>query len=87
MPQPDGSFVIDGATAIRDINRALHWELPIDGPKTLNGLILEKLEDIPEPGVTVVITGHAIEIMQTQNRMVKVVRIRTGAEAPEAAAA
>ena len=85
--EADGSFIADGACPLRLLNRKAGFAFPLDGPKTINGLLLEKLEDIPEPGVTVVITGHAIEIMQTQNRMVKVVRIRTGAEAPEAAAA
>ena len=85
--EADGSFIADGACPLRLLNRKAGFAFPLDGPKTINGLLLEKLEDIPEPGVTVVISGHAIEIMQTQNRMVKVVRIRPGAVAPEAAAA
>src|SRR5690625_3510348 len=51
IPQPDGSHVIDGSTPLRDINRTLRWQLPVDGPKTLNGLILEELQNIPEHSV------------------------------------
>ena len=47
-PQPDGTFLVDGGISIRDLNLALHWQLPIDGPKTLNGMIIEYLETIPE---------------------------------------
>ena len=85
--EPDGSFIADGACPLRLLNRKAGFAFPLDGPKTVNGLLLEQLEDIPEPGETVMVAGHAIEIMQTQHRMVKVVRIRPKAEATEAAAA
>ena len=51
-PQEDGSFLVDGSVNIRELNRTMHWKLPTDGPKTLNGLILEFLEAIPEPGTS-----------------------------------
>lgn len=74
VPQPDGSFVIDGATAIRDINRTLHWELPIDGPKTLNGLILEFLETIPEAHVGVRLGRYHFEILELQGKVIQKAR-------------
>jgi len=74
VPQPDGSFVIDGATAIRDINRSLHWELPIDGPKTLNGLILEYLETIPEAHVGMRLGRYHFEILELQGKVIQKVR-------------
>jgi Mg2+/Co2+ transporter CorB len=73
--QADGSWLVEGSTSIRHINRKLHLDLPEQGPKTLNGLILEHFEDIPEPGITLKITGHPIEIIQIQERAVKTARI------------
>jgi Mg2+/Co2+ transporter CorB len=71
----DGSFLIDGSTHIRDINRNLGIELPSKGPRTLNGLILEHMEFIPEAGTSMKINGYPIEIMQVKNNMVKTARI------------
>ena len=73
-PQEDGSFIIDGTASIRDINKQLHWELPADGPKTLNGLILKHLEVIPESGTSLRIGGYAMEIIQAADNAVKTVR-------------
>ena len=64
LPQDDDSFVIDGGALLRDINRALDWELPISGPKTLNGLVLEHLETIPEENLCVQINDYQIETLQ-----------------------
>jgi len=72
----DGSVIADGACSLRVLNRKAGFEFPLDGPKTINGLLLEQLEDIPEGGTTLNVAGHPIEIMQVQNRMVKVVRIQ-----------
>jgi len=74
-PQADGSFLIDGSASIRELNKMLHWTLPSDGPKTLNGLLTEYLESIPEPGTSVKIKNHPIEIVQMQGNMVKTARI------------
>lgn len=74
-PQDDGSWLVDGGCSLRDLNRKLKLNLPLDGPKTLNGLILEHFEDIPEAGTSFKINGHTLEIVQTQDRIVKVVRI------------
>ncbi|MDH5710627.1 MAG: HlyC/CorC family transporter [Gammaproteobacteria bacterium] len=73
--QEDGSYLIDGGTHIRDINRSLNWSLPQGGPKTLNGLILEHMEIIPEPGTSLMINNYSIEIMRTSNNAVQSVRI------------
>ena len=75
VKQPDGSYLVEGATLLRELNRKLGFGFPLDGPKTLNGLILEHLQNIPEPGTSVKITGHALEIVQTQGRVVKAVRV------------
>jgi len=73
--QPDGSWRVDGSAQLRDINRKLGFSFPLDGPKTINGLVLEHFEDIPEPGTSFKIGAHAVEIVQTHNRIVKSVRI------------
>ena len=73
--QPDGSYLVEGASLLRELNRKLGFRFPLDGPKTLNGLILEHLQDIPEPDTSVKIAGHAMEIVQTQDRVVKAVRL------------
>jgi Mg2+/Co2+ transporter CorB len=74
-PQEDGSFIIDGTANIRDINKQLHWHLPTDGPKTLNGLILEHLEDIPETGTSLRIQNYTVEITQAGDNAVKTARM------------
>ena len=71
----DGSALLEGATPLREINRKLGLKLPVDGPKTLNGLLLEHLQDIPESGVSVKIGDVPMEIVQTQDRVIKTVRI------------
>ena len=73
--QTDGSWLIEGSATIRHINRKLKLTLPDLGPKTLNGLILEHFEDIPEPGTTLKIANYPIEIIQIQERAVKTARI------------
>ncbi len=74
--QEYGSCVIDSSFTLRDSNRALQWELPTDGPKTLNGLILEYLQDIPDANISVRIDQYLIEILQVKDNMVKAVRAR-----------
>lgn len=75
FPQEDGSYLIEGGIVLRDLNRKLGFHFPLDGPKTLNGLILEHLRDIPEPNTSVKIAGYPLEIVQTQDRVVKAVRL------------
>ena len=71
----EGAAAADGAMPVREVNRALGLELPTDGPKTLNGLILEHLQDIPEANVSIKIAGVPIEILSTQGRAVKSLRL------------
>ncbi|MFT5504082.1 MAG: Mg2+/Co2+ transporter CorB [Gammaproteobacteria bacterium] len=73
----DGSFLVDGSTHIRDVNRHLSMTLPGEGPRTLNGLILEHMEFIPEASTSLKINNYPIEIMQVKNNMVKTVRLVT----------
>ncbi len=73
--QEDGSFLLEGSSSLRDLNRKLGLHLPLGGAKTLNGLILEHLEDIPEAGTSLKIGGYPIEIIQTQDRAIKVARL------------
>lgn len=75
-PQEDGSLVIDGTAHLRDINKALNWDLPTDGPKTLNGLILEYLENIPDSNTSLRVGDYLLEILQVKDNMVKAVRAR-----------
>jgi Mg2+/Co2+ transporter CorB len=82
----DGSATADGATPVREVNRALGLDLPTEGPKTLNGLILEHLRDIPEADVSIKIGEVPMEIVHAQGRTVKTVRIfRPALPAQEAA--
>lgn len=74
-PQRDGTFVIDGTASIRDINRSLEWNLPTDGPKTLNGLILEHVEDIPDANLSLKIDDYLIEILQIKDNAVTATRM------------
>jgi len=71
----DGSIVVDGSRLLRDLNRMLDLDFPLDGPKTLNGLILEHFQDIPEADVSLKLNDIAVEILQTQNRSVVTARI------------
>jgi Mg2+/Co2+ transporter CorB len=73
--EEDGGWLVDGGSSLRDLNKKLGLSLPLDGPRTLNGLILEHFEDIPEPSTSFKIGSHTLEIMQTQDRIVKSVRI------------
>jgi Mg2+/Co2+ transporter CorB len=85
--EDDGSALVEGASSLRDLNRKLGLALPLDGPKTLNGLLLEHLQDIPEAGVSVKINGVPMEIVQTQDRVVKTVRLFKPLPEPAEAAA
>jgi Mg2+/Co2+ transporter CorB len=71
----DGSLLIDGTISVRELNRAMRWELPTGGPKTLNGLILDYLEAIPEPGTSLKLHGQLLEIIQADDTAVKVVKV------------
>ncbi|WEM42785.1 CNNM domain-containing protein [Photobacterium sp. DA100] len=74
-PQPDGSLMIEGSANIRDLNKSLNWGLPTDGPRTLNGLILEHLEDIPDSQLSIELAGYQMEIIEVSDNMIKQVRV------------
>jgi Mg2+/Co2+ transporter CorB len=71
----DGSWLVDGSSSLRDLNKKLGLQLPTDGPRTLNGLVLEHFGDIPEANTSFRIGSHKLEIVQTQDRIVKSVKI------------
>lgn len=75
LPQTDGSVLVDGSANIREINKAFNWHLPEDGARTINGMLLEALEDIPQVNTRVQIDHYAIDILDVQDNMVKQTRI------------
>ncbi|MCL1138888.1 HlyC/CorC family transporter [Shewanella pneumatophori] len=74
-PQQDGSFLIEASINIRDLNKEMAWHFPIDGPKTINGLVLEYLEDIPEPNTSMRLYGYPLEVIDVADNMIKTVRV------------
>ncbi len=81
-PQEDNSFLVEGSATIRDLNRHMHWRLPTDGPKTLNGLITEYLETIPQAGTGLRLSGYPMEIIHVKDNMIKSVKIWPGLYKP-----
>lgn len=75
QPKDDGSFLVNGSANLRDLVKTFGWDLPTDGPKTFNGLLIEQLESIPEPGTSLLISGYPVEILQVQDNAVKTARI------------
>lgn len=75
LSQPDGSYLVEGSIAIRECNRVMEWKLPTDGPKTINGLIIEYLQMIPEAGTCCLIKNIPIEVIHVQDNKIKAVRI------------
>ena len=71
----DGTYLASGSASLRDLNRLLNLELPVDGPRTLNGLILEKLEEIPDHDVSIKIAGIVMEIVQFDDQGIKTVKL------------
>ncbi|MBB5209952.1 Mg2+/Co2+ transporter CorB [Microbulbifer hydrolyticus] len=76
VEQEDGWYLVDGGTSIREINRTLHWNLPTDGPKTFNGLIMEHLESIPEGNISLYIQSYLIEIVEVSDKMITSARVK-----------
>jgi len=66
--------LVDGSVTVRELNRITHWELPTKGPKTLNGLIIEYMETIPEPGTGINLHGYRLEIMKREKNTIKLVK-------------
>ena len=75
-PEGDGNFVVNASATVRALNRSMRWTLPTDGPKTLNGLIVEVLETIPAVGTTLKVADYMIEVLQTAENTIRTVRIR-----------
>jgi Mg2+/Co2+ transporter CorB len=80
QPQPDGTWLVDGSINIRNLNSTLQMSLDTDGPKTLNGLITEYMEMIPETGTSLLLDNHPVDIVQIRENMVKTVRIHPALE-------
>lgn len=75
--QTDGSYLVDAGISVRELNRITQWDLPTEGPKTLNGLIIEYLETIPASGTSVKLHGHPLEIMECDENTVKLVKFHS----------
>ncbi|MGB0733396.1 MAG: HlyC/CorC family transporter, partial [Pontibacterium sp.] len=82
-PQDDGSYFVDASAYIREVNKALEWELPTDGPKTINGLITETLESIPDANVCMRIGRYQLETLQISDNLIKTVRVVAYREADQ----
>ena len=76
--QSDGSYLVDASITVRELNRVMQWTLPTEGPKTLNGLIIEFMETIPEPGTSIKLHGHPLEILKRDEHTVKLVKFPPG---------
>ena len=73
--QADGSILAAGEVSLREINRLMHWQLPLDGPKTINGLVIEQFEEIPTVGVKVHIQHYTVDVLAVKGNMVKLARV------------
>jgi Mg2+/Co2+ transporter CorB len=72
--QADGSYLVDASVTVRDLNRITHWDLPTEGPKTLNGLIIEIMENIPKSGTSLKLYGYVVEILNADDKTIKLVK-------------
>jgi Mg2+/Co2+ transporter CorB len=72
--QADGSYLVDASITVRDLNRVTHWDLPTEGPKTLNGLIVEFMETIPKPGTSLKLNGYVIEVLKADGKTIQLVK-------------
>ena len=81
--QEDGTYIIEGTINIRELNREMSWHLPIDGPKTISGLIIEHMQDIPSAGISFRIDGYPIEVLEVNNNMIQKIKISPGLFEPK----
>lgn len=86
LPQEDGSYLVRGTVSLRDLNRRLGWQLPTEKSRTLNGLILEYLEHIPEPGTSLMIDGYQVEILRIRGTAIETARVRPASVVEQRAA-
>lgn len=76
QPQTDGTFLVQGGVTLRELNRHLDWDLPLTGPKTLNGLITDHLQDLPAPGTSIMLSGYQVDVLRTRGTSVQLARVR-----------
>jgi Mg2+/Co2+ transporter CorB len=76
QPQDDGSYIVHGTVTLRDLNRQLDWSIPTDGPKTVNGLIVEHLQDLPEAGTSLMLGDYQVDVVRTRGTSVQLARMR-----------
>ena len=76
----DGSYIVQGSANVRELNRTMKWDLPTEGPKTINGLILEELGTIPDAGVSLSIAGYPMKILQASGNAIRSIRMQVQAE-------
>ena len=74
-PQEDGSFIVDGTAQVRNLGKTLNWQLPSEGPKTLNGIVLEHFENFPPEGAEFTFNGHLMTVLAVEGNRVRQVRI------------
>jgi Mg2+/Co2+ transporter CorB len=77
FPQRDGSYIITGTANVRDLNKALEWDLPTAGPKTLSGLVLENLESFPDGNTCLVIGNYRLEILELKGTVIQAVKVQS----------
>jgi Mg2+/Co2+ transporter CorB len=75
MEQKDGSYLIDASIPLRELNKKLNWQLPVNGAKTLNGLIIDQIETIPEKNIKIEIENYSVETVLIRNNMIKIARV------------
>ena len=85
VPESKDTFLVDATANIRELNRSQDWDLPTDGPKTLNGLIVERLETIPPTGASLDVDGYPIEIVEADENRVRTVRVGPRSTSPSIA--
>lgn len=83
LPQSDGTVLVDGTTNIRELNKVFDWALPVDGPRTVNGMVLEELGEIPSLNVQVQIGGYNFEVLSMNDNVIKQVRVTPVSQLPE----
>jgi len=82
-PQEDGSFIVDGTAQVRNLGKTLNWQLPSEGPKTLNGIVLEHFENFPPEGAEFTFNGHPMTVLAVEGKKVRQVRIEPALSLPE----
>jgi Mg2+/Co2+ transporter CorB len=80
VQETEDTYLVNATVTVRGLNRVMNWNLPTDGPKTLNGLILEQLEKIPEPGTGLTLGDHPVEIVDTGENAIRTVRVRSAGQ-------